>query len=425
MSNLKSLGLGAISRITTVGGNLFLYPVLISNIDEKNFSLWMVFSSFYSLIILIDFGFSATFGRYINYENSETEEKKENKLDLLLFSNYKFFLLSSFIVLIICILLHFFYISSLDVSGVEKNVTISWIIFSISLILNFRSLELNGYLLGCNNLQLLYKTRIITSIIYFILAFIFLILNFGLIGLCLSKLVSAIIYRYISSRILPKSFLKSKISKSDLNITIKKIAPDAIKIGVGGLGIYLISRMYILYLPKMMDLAEMASYSLYFNLLSLIASISIMAVNNISPQLNRLAYKKDNFEFKRVYYKSVWTSVLLYLCQVLVLSISFEYFVTLFGKNYHLPNTKWIIMIVFCFLCEIINLSYYQVLSSYGKVNHGPVNFLIGIMIFSISYILIYFNMVDYVTLLYVNISYYIIFTLFYWRKQVMLVIRQ
>lgn len=425
MINFRTIGIGAMSRLTTVGGNILLYPILISKTAPSEFSTWMIFSSFYMLIVLADFGFSASFGRYLNYAKSGSSNDFDEEKYILL-ANKMFFKYISLIFSIVCVLIYFFYLSTLPIeSSIDVDtLVIAWFFFSISLVVNFRSLEVNGFLIGLDSLDYLYKSRIYSNVIYFFVATIALFLGFGIIGLAISKLTTSIVYYIYTQKIIYRNSTVSKECVNDKVIDkvidkFKLIAPEALKIGLGGVGSYLMTRMYLIYLPLTMSLDDMAEYSLVFNLLALISSISIIALNNAVPKLNKLSYEGDFGVMKSLYVRSLGISGFLFFIQVIILILTFDLVMPFLGKDYQLEDRTWLVLIVFCFLFEILNQSYYMVLSSMKYTKHGLINLCIGLVHLCASLITLKLFDFDHNQILYITLLGFSFFSFFFWPMKI------
>lgn len=424
MINFKSIQLAAISRFTTVGGNILLYPLLIGKTVAEDLSVWMIYSSFYSFLILADFGFSASFGRHLNYASVDPTEDAKREYSDILRANYMFFSLVSFVIAIGCVMIYFLYLRSvlpINLDIFDKFI-ISWVIFSIYLFIGFRALEIKGFLIGSNQLEKFYQMRLVVNIIYFLMASAFLFSNFGIVGLSFAKLLSGGLYFYLGQKEIRKDGRTYKANYKERTNglrQLKKIAPEAITIGLGSVGIYLISRTYLIYLPKILSLKDMAVYSLVFNVLVLMASISITVINSSVPSLNKLAYSMRHTDLLRLFFKLLAISLGMYLCQFLFFYFAFDYVMVFIGKNYKLPENRWLFIISLCFLFEVVNVAYYRLLAALGETDYGILNVMAGCIHVAVSFTCLKIFDFGHIELLYITICYYVVFTFIIWPVKI------
>src|SRR5699024_139051 len=72
----KDIAWGYIGLILVQGINIILLPFILMFLTDKELGLWYTFSSLYSLVMLIDFGFQATISRNVSYIWSGSESIK-------------------------------------------------------------------------------------------------------------------------------------------------------------------------------------------------------------------------------------------------------------------------------------------------------------------------------------------------------------
>ncbi|WP_042846699.1 hypothetical protein [Providencia rettgeri] len=436
----KSIGIGFISRILAVGSNLIIMPVILHILTPQQFSLWMLFISFYSCIIILDFGFSATTSRFYSYIDSgasklalikahlRKEISKKNThnaqhIDQRLYNaldkiNSHIF---SFITIIATFFFSIVYLIYIYVLNHPLNIEekLSWFIFSLSIVILIYSLKFNGLLHGSGNVSYIYQSNIISNLSFLLLSIIFLYFDFKILGLCLARLASSIIYFLVIFNYNKKTLLQKKIKKEkSIDLLLNKIIlASALKLGFGSIGNFLANRTTIFILTALFPLSTIAGDTFVINICITLLSISLIINNNYLPKMSNCRMMNDHqgliILIKENFIKSIITYLILFLIFYTLAPLALN----LINSKTELPNSNIILMLGFIFFCELIQSVSISVLTTNNQLNFSKYQIVFGFM-FIASVFIFYFLFKDklsVLSILLLQLSIQLIFNNWYW----------
>lgn len=367
MKIYNSIGIGFFAKVISIGSNLIVLPFIMSSLNNFEFSLWMIFISFYSLIALFDFGFSATISRYYSYAHQglnptmvkcideiTTSSNKSVELNRELFSNVtitnkKLFNKLTLIAMLVlmCIYLYYTHVVGINL-GYEYKL--SWFIFSLSIVVLLMSVRSNGLLHGMGLVSQLYKNTILSNIVFFSTSILLLNYGSGILGLCVARLLSSI------SMLLLNEFYRNKFITSNSLTTLsptvneeinKVIINKSIRLGAGGLGNYLNNRTTILLISSLFAIGNIANISFVINVSITILSGCLIVVNNMLPVFVKFRTINDTVNLKRALYKTYFLSSFLYLLAYVLFVLVAKLYFIYSNSEINFPSS---VIILLCFL---------------------------------------------------------------------------
>ena len=253
--------------------------------------IWYIFLAISSLVYLLDFGFLPTIQRNVSYIFSGAEELLEtgisNKVNKTI--NYKLLydlietskkLYRNISLISLTILLTFgtFYIYTLvkDLNN-SKQIIIAWILYILSILLNFYYYYFNALIRGKGLIAEANKIMIFSRLGFIIFSFIALNLKLGLISLTIGNIISVIIIRVLSYNVFFTKELTKKLNQQDRNINknlIRIIRHNANKLGLVYLGSFLILKGNTFIASKYLSLNIVAEYGLSLQIFSVLTGVS-------------------------------------------------------------------------------------------------------------------------------------------------------
>ncbi|HDZ9198541.1 TPA: hypothetical protein RUZ08_003291, partial [Vibrio cholerae] len=63
----KIIAVGYISRLLSVASGVLILPLIMNDLTNEQFTIWMVFTAAYMFQNVLDFGFCSSFTRYFSY----------------------------------------------------------------------------------------------------------------------------------------------------------------------------------------------------------------------------------------------------------------------------------------------------------------------------------------------------------------------
>lgn len=282
-------------------------PFALAQFTAEAFSIWMIFVTFYGLIVVFDFGLTTTISRQYNYilsgatsiEKHGLSEKLSGQVDEELFSQLylsskKIFSGIAVAAVFLLIAVYVFYLQPVT-AEYDGDVAIEWLLYAVAIILNLFCLAYNAIFFGTNNVASIYRVCSITNIVFFIFAITLILLDYGLLAIAIARFLSAVVY-YL--------YAKVEINKHNMLLhyhhkyagkgteVLKNLVPNAAKLGGVTLGNFLVSKASVLIVAAYLPLAISGSYSLSLNIFSVIMSVSLLFMTIKTPQLNSYRQEK-------------------------------------------------------------------------------------------------------------------------------------
>ncbi len=338
----KDIVLGYISQFLNVGSGLILLPLVVIFFDAEEASLWFLIMTIVSSIVLIDFGFSHTISRNFSYIISGVSElKKEgvaknegnNKINYILFFDLlkvtkRIYLFLGFVCFLFLMIFGSWYIYHI-VRGTDLVVfdaMTAWTIYVVSMTMNISFLYFVPALMGCGKIKEGYIANIIGKGILIVFSIFSVFLGYGIIGLSVSYCASVIVSRIYSRRLFyTQSYFTSYQRFKNISLNKKLLSilwHNSSKLGLVGLGAFLINKSTILLAGAFLSIEEAGSYALTMQIFSVFMMVSQTYFQMHVPIFSSLQTTNNKVELRDKYYRCIFYSMLM----MTVLSIGFIVF---------------------------------------------------------------------------------------------------
>jgi O-antigen/teichoic acid export membrane protein len=355
-----------------IASTMLLFPFILRILPQETIAIWTIFSTIIVLISLLDFGFNPSFTRNVTYifsgikELKKTgfytvkEEDKEIDYGLLkgLINVMRLFYLRIAVMMFIAfatIGTYYIYVLLKTYSNNHTEVYISWIILCSINTYSFYTLYYDSLLQGRGLIKRSKQIVVVGQLIYVIGAIIFILLGFGLIAIVSSQALSVLIKRIASYR----SFytrdmmynLQHSVAKSGKTI-LQAIYPNAVKVGLTGIGTFLVSRSAIIIGSLYLSLNVMASYGITIQIINVISGISRVYFSTYQPQIVQRRVQNDTIAIKNIYLKSCIFLFSTYIAGGLSLLFLGDLMLSVIGSKTPFLNRFYIVIILIISLLE-------------------------------------------------------------------------
>ncbi len=395
-----------------VASGLIVLPLVLHMLPSEEVGLWNIFLIIGSLAALLDFGFSNSFSRNITYIFSGVKELKttgyttvdenDKSIDYGLLKSVISAMRRYYGVLAIVFLVLFIAISPLYLktvlekySGNKNEVWFAWFTYGVLVAYQLYTYYYSSLLIGRGlikkNLQITIlgqASRIISSII-------FLLLGFGLISLVIGQLVSDIVNRILCYIAFYDSEIKQRI-KDSISISVKEImkimTPNAVKIGITTIGMFLVNKLIVLIAPLYLSLSQIGSYGTTKQIIDLIVSFGALWFSTYYPKITHHRVNDNLFHLKRMYIKSRLILLGVFVICGVGFIIAGPFLLGLIhSKTQLLPTFMIIALLIFAYLDSIQSISISLLLSG-NEVPFMKSALLTGFMSITILFLLFYFT---------------------------------
>lgn len=347
-----------------IGSGLILFPFILSLLSTETVAIWSIFLSISSLIGLLDFGFASSFSRNITYifsgvnqlqiKGISTDSSNEINYDLL--SNtikamrwfYSRISLISFVVISLLGTFYLYNIVETKFTGDKVDVYVSWVLFCIINTYNIYTLYFDSLLIGKGLVKQDKQIIIVGQIFYLIVSIAFILSGFGLISLVIGRLVSLLIKRQLSYKVFFTKKLKYRLSMCqthDYKKVLNIIKPNAIKVGLTGLGAFFILQSAVLIGSWYISLGLIASYTITTQIINVVGSLSKVYYSSNIPKIAQLRVKNDYFQIKRIYINSILIMLVTYFGSIAFLALFGNIALDFIGSKTHILSSTMIMII--------------------------------------------------------------------------------
>lgn len=276
-----------------IASSVLLLPAILNKMPAEMVGVWTVFITISFLTSLLDFGFNASFTRNVSYvlsgvtdlrvkgyEQAPAGQPTDYGLLRGLIQAMRWYYRGlGILVAFLLLTIGTWYLHSVlrSYQGDTTDIYIAW---AILIVLNCYSLYTFYYdslLQGIGYVMRSKQISIAGNASYLVLAFVLIMLGYGLIAIVSAQLVSVVLIRALSYRLFftkeRAAKLKAATARSSHEL-IRILMPNAVKIGLTSLGGFLISRSSVLIGGLYLTLDELASWGITLQLIGVVATMA-------------------------------------------------------------------------------------------------------------------------------------------------------
>lgn len=363
---------GYFAQFFSIASGLITLPLILRMLTEEEIGLNYLLITFGSLVSLFDFGFASQFGRNISYIfagaqvlHKEGIDTAESTVDV----NYRLlatmihtaryvYARISFVVLITLLTIGTFYVYNIT-NGFQsvENTLIIWVIFSFSVFFEMFYSYYTALLGGRGMIMESRKAVVYSRLVYVVLAFVFLYLGFGLIGVVIANFIAPFFNRIISYRFFFTEELMRKISCFDISkqekLELFKIVwHNARKIGLVFLGSYAINKFSFFLAGLYLSLSEIASYGLMIQLVGLLSTISGTLFMINQPKFSSMRVNSNEQKLLKEFAFTMIVYYGLFIIGIIFLATLGPFILNILGSNVQLPNNRIVLIFSLIILLE-------------------------------------------------------------------------
>ncbi len=376
------------AQFFSIASGIITLPLILRMLSSEEIGMNYLMLTIGSLVSLFDFGFAPQFGRNITYIFSGVQELKKEGIDFIGEKqdiNYRLlttmihtaksvYRIIGFIVLATMLSFGTLYIYNVTQGFTNiHNSFIIWMIYSFSTFLNIYYSYYTSLLTGKGLIMESRKAMVYSRLIYIVLTFLFLFLDFGLLGVVLANLLAPFVNRYVSYyyfftpeiKEMIKQYIITKKEKIDLfNI----IWYNAKKLGIVFLGSYAINKLGMFLAGLFLSLNEIATYGLMLQLVGIISVISTTLFNAYQPKFASLRVQNDNNQLIRLFSYSMMVFFILYILCGLGLVIVAPWALSFIKSNAVLPSTGILVLYIIITLLENNHSSFATLITTQNNI---------------------------------------------------------
>jgi len=404
-SSKNNLFWGHLAQLLNVSSGLILLPIALIYLNQDELGIWFIFSSLSGLAQLIELGFQPTIARYVAYSYagcdeidefgvSRASENSNINIDLLCrvyFASKNIYTYMTYILVILLVVIGSGYLYTINADTIKfQNILIAWILYSCGFIINFYFGFINGLLQGRGDITQSNQAIVINRIFMVATSWIFLHLNFGLVGLGLASIISTGIGRFALYKLcwIDKNKENYELRKSGHTVD-KKILnilmSNAFRLGWVNIGAFLITRMNQLIASSFLGLKIAASYGLTYQILAVIANVASTFHTIKIPLINFKQAKGSDKNSAIIFGHTLCVALILYLIGSSSILLFGNLLLTILkSKTYFLAYGQFAILMVTIFL-ELNTSLCSSFLLTYNRVPFVRASIISGVLVVILS----------------------------------------
>lgn len=402
----KSLAWGYIAQLFQYGTSVLILPLILNRMPSEEVAIWYIFLSIYSIVGLVDFGFSPSLSKQVSFVYSGVSTIQKEGVDIVKTDgriNYR--LLND--IYRTCIILYrklsiiigaslislgsiyLYYV--IDTSFCD--IAIPWILFIVSTIYNFYYNYIIVFIRGKGLIAEQNKLLIISKGFQILSLFILLLCNLGLLSLVISNFLSALLLRELGRKYVldeeDKNALKLFNSYNDLTT---QIWFNAKRYGIASLGVVMLAQSNIFLSGLYLPISQVAQLGLAIQIFSILLVLSRVMLTNYTPKFSSLFVRNDIESIKKYFIacQSVGYAVFVFFSIVIIIYGN-EILTIISSKTYFPPKTVLILYSLF-YLMELTHGNCAMLISTENKVPYYKAGIVSGITSIIVTFLLLYFD---------------------------------
>ncbi|MDC7714633.1 O-unit flippase-like protein [Vogesella sp. LYT5W] len=385
-NNFNDIVWGYCAQFLNIGSGLILLPLMLHFLGSNDLGLWYSFLAITSLVQLLEFGLQPTITRYISYifagaQNINAGEMPTASGEILntpllhdmISACRRTYLLISLLAFLMLLSVGSYYVHlTTKAQNNTDQALLSWILYSIGIVINFYFTYLNGIFQGAGHQSIVNKTISINKIAFLLTSSILIVFNLSLNAIIIGNFISIIISRsYIRAKF--NSHFKSEnttqqSNKEQINHLIKLLWHSTWRLGVVQLGSFMILRANQLIASSTLGLSAAASYGISLQILSVLSTFSSLPFTLKIPQITAMHVKKDKASTIRIYKNSLYFCWIIFSTSAIFLILLGGPALAIIKSRTHLLDTLWLTILAITLLLELNHTISATFLTTLNKV---------------------------------------------------------
>jgi O-antigen/teichoic acid export membrane protein len=226
-------------------------------------------------------------------------------------------------------------------------------------------------------------------------AVVLILLRFNLIAIVSAQALSIIIKRLLSRKAVYTAELKRLIrhvKAHEKKQIVKSVYPNAVKVGLTGLGGFLVTRSSIIIGSLYLSLGEVASYGITIQIIVIISSIASVYCATYLPKIAQYRIQNNRNAIKHIYLKGCMLSVCVFLGGGLALMLLGERALSIIeSKTPLLPNV-YILLALLVSLLEANHAHAANIIATKNEIPFFKATLLSGLLTLGLTVIFLHYT---------------------------------
>ena len=335
-----------------LASSALLLPAILSKMPSEMVGVWTVFITISFLSSLLDFGFNGSFTRNVSYVLSGVKDLRVEGYEVagekgavdygllktLIGAMRWFYRWLALIVAVLLLTLGTWYLHTVLATyrADTTEVYIAWVMLVLVNSYNLYTFYYDALLQGIGYVMRSKQISIAGNGLYLVVAYVLILLGYGLIAIVSAQLLSIVLIRWLSYRSFFSPELKQHLHASQSREPIeliRKLFPNAFKIGLTSLGGFLITRSSVVIGGLYLSLDELASYGITLQLIGVVASMATIYTMTYQARIVNLRVEGRIDEIRRIYIRGQYLMLLTFAAGALAIVWAGPWLLRLIGSE--------------------------------------------------------------------------------------------
>jgi O-antigen/teichoic acid export membrane protein len=355
-----------------IGVGVILLPFILRVFPQETVAVWTIFTTIMALSGLLDFGFNPSFARNVSYVVSGVKKLKatgyhiveshNSEIDYGLFKGLInamrwFYARVAVILFLLLATAGTCYMHTVlkTYSGSHTEVYIAWVILAVINSYSLYTMYYDSLMQGQGLIKRSKQIKIVGQSAYLIVAVVLILMRFNLIAVVSAQALSIVIIRILSYRTIYTAEFKQHLQHAEAQTRkeiLRPIYPNAVKIGLTGLGAFLILRASTVIGALYLSLETVASYGITIQIIMIISSIASVYFTTYQPKIVQYRVQNDSAAIKQLYLKNCVLLLCTFALGGVALVFLGEWALNVIGSQTPLLSKSFIIVALLIYLLE-------------------------------------------------------------------------
>lgn len=401
----KELIWGYLSQFLQYGAALLILPLLLRKLSSAELGIWYVFLTINNLIAMLDMGFTPTLARNVSYVLAGAKklckdghdvvgEGGEANYDLLLAviraAKLIFLGMTGAAVLVLGVGGTWFVWDVSQGQVATDAMLVAWATFAVAMVVNLYFKYFTPLLQGRGLFAAYYKALAISNLGFIAVAAILLELDWGLAGVSVGFLASAVIGRILSGLYFYDKAFSAKLASAIRNpipaaAVVSTLWSNSWRLGLVVVGAFLTLRANTLLASACLDLPTTAIYGLTLQVFTAIMNVCMVAITIQQQKLAALRVADRRDELFRIVSFSQAATVLLYVVFGVIVVLFGNDLISLVGSQTQMLSGPLLGVVAVMFFLELNHSSATVMIVTRNTVPFWLPSIVTGVMIVSVS----------------------------------------
>lgn len=427
------------AQFFNIASGFITMPLILNKLTTEEIAMNYLMMTVGSLVALIDFGFNPQFGRNVTYVFSGAQNLTKDGLAGVQTGAPNFHLLRGLIdvakrtyrimsIIVLALMLTlgtwYIYIVTNGFSNVNNSFII-WILYSVSVFFNIYFYYYSPLLTGRGQIKESKQALLVSRISYIVLAYVFLLMGWGLIGVVLANFISPFLGRVLNhyffyDRDMRLKLSKEKVTREEKGELFTIIWYNAKKLGVNFIGAYAITKFAMFIAGLYLSMDDIASYGLMTQLVSILTGVANVFFTTFIPSISNYKVLGENNKLIKNFARSQFVFVLIYVLGAIVIVLLGPCILDLIGSNAVLPANYILIFFLVITLLENNHSNFATVITISNKVPFVTAALLSGALICLFDFLTLQFTSLGMFGIVLVPGLVQLVYNNWYWPKYVL-----